>query len=375
MTRGGTIKAIDKVLGTLGVVLLGLKKKSPLPKSFSSILCIQLWGMGESILTLPAIIAVKKANPKATISVLATARNKDVFFGQKDIDNVIELGMSPGMILSFMRNNKDMFDLVIDFEEYLNISAIIAARVGKHTIGFSGQPRSRVYDESIPYNDAQHVVVTCMDLARLAGAKGVPTELPTLGADLSDKKRVDIFLRESGVGKQPFVGFGTSVAESSKSRMWPKENFARLADWMIGKENVHVVFVGTRGEVDAIQEIIELMHHKDKAVNGAGRLSMRQLFDFVGRCRMFIGNDSGPMHVAAAMRVPTIGLFGCNLPERFGPYGKNAMGIRKVKERKPCINVHQGEVRECQFEQTCVSFIWVEDVQEVCERFFRRERK
>ena len=123
------IKLIDKHVGNLLCNFLALfnkKKASDNLKIINKVLVIQLWGIGETILTLPAIGALRRRFPKAEINVLATSRNKDVFFNNKNIDNAISIKLNPFSILGFLSRNIKKYDLVIDMEEYLNISAIIS---------------------------------------------------------------------------------------------------------------------------------------------------------------------------------------------------------------------------------------------------------
>jgi len=94
------------------------------------------------------------------------------------------------------------------------------------------------------------------------------------------------------------------------------------------------------------------------------------------KCKLFVGNDSGPMHVAAAQGIKTLGLFGPNLPVRFGPYGKGNIGLYKGYncEFSPCINVHKGQVPDCLYTrnsndyQKCMKNISVDDVLKEVEK-------
>ena len=89
------------------------------------------------------------------------------------------------------------------------------------------------------------------------------------------------------------------------------------------------MFVGTEEERRLADEIIKNIEKKENAVNLCGKFSLRELFYFVTKCDVFIGNDSGAMHIAAAQKVKTIGLFGPNLPQRFSPYGRECCNIQR----------------------------------------------
>src|SRR3989338_8103260 len=122
------IRFVDKYLGNPICNFLGFfnRKNSHSKNDFKKILVVQLWGIGETILTLPTIEALRKNYPKAEINILATSRNKDVFFGNKNLENVLIIKLNLISILGFIIKNIKKYDLVIDMEEYLNISAIMS---------------------------------------------------------------------------------------------------------------------------------------------------------------------------------------------------------------------------------------------------------
>ncbi len=373
------IKFLDKYIGSLSCLFLSAfsifsgKKSS----DFRNILAIQLWGLGETVLTLPAIEALKQKYKKSSIDVLVTDRNKEVYFKNKDIDNVRVLGLNPVSIILFMLGNFKKYNVVIDMEEYLNVSSIIAFFVGKRRIGFSHGVRSNLYTDEIIYNDKQHVVYTFSDLLKPLGIKKKVDKLNKLNYSRKDIINVDKLLKKFGIGKKDFiVGFGVGAAESAKSRMWPKERFAKVADYLIKRYNAKIILIGNNEEKKFINELQSLMENKNDSFNAAGLINAMEMFYLIEKCRLFIGNDSGPMHVAAAQGVKTIGLFGCNLPVRFRPFGKNSYYLYKKGSQDACINVHKGEVGECKFgrENACVKKIQAENVISLVDKVLGKKR-
>ena len=154
------------------------------------------------------------------------------------------------------------------------------------------------------------------------------------------------------------------------------ERYAELCDEIIAKHNAKIIFVGNSDEIELVEIIQKNMELKDKTINAAGKITLNQLFCLIGKCNLFIGNDAGPMHIAAAQGIKTIGLFGPNLPVRFGPYGKGNIGLYKGYncEFSPCINVHKGEVPDCLYPrnsndyQKCMKNISVDDVLKEVEK-------
>ena len=156
--------------------------------------------------------------------------------------------------------------------------------------------------------------------------------------------------------------------------MWPKERFAGLANYLIKKYKAKVILVGNKEEKQFIDELQNLITNKKKSYNFSGLINVKEMFYLISLCKLFIGNDSGPMHVATAQGVKTIGLFGCNLPIRFAPFGKNGYFVYKKNDQKACINVHKGQVGECKFgiENACVKKIQVKDVIDVVDKIKKK---
>lgn len=372
MPRVKTIKFLDKYVGNLICFILSPYRLFYTKKEIElkNILIIQLWGIGESVLTLPAIGALRKKFPKANIDILLTERNKDVYYKNKDINKIISIKLNPFPIKLFIFKNRKRYDLVFDMEEYLNISSIISFFVGKKRIGFSHNIRSLLYTGTAKYNDKQHTSQTFADLLKKAGINLKVDKLMRLNYSLNDEKVINRLLSKNKIDKNNFiVGIAPGTAESAKSRMWPEEKFIELTEKLIkGKKNIKIIFIGNDEEKELINTIINKIKEKNEVLNLAGEISLRQLFYLTERCNLFISNDAGPMHIAAAQGVKTIGLFGPNLPVRFKPLNKKSISIYKggICKFSPCINVHKGEVPDCYYKgkdyQKCMKEVKVKDI-------------
>tara|TARA_Y100000310_G_scaffold107829_1_gene106263 strand:- start:7860 stop:8972 length:1113 start_codon:yes stop_codon:yes gene_type:complete len=360
------IKFFDKFLGNILCSILGnftsSNSKILPPKN---ILIIQLWGVGESILTLPGISLFQEKYPTSKLTILTTNRNSDVYpkkFNQKI------LKLNPFSILSFIVNNLKHFDTVIDMEEYLNISAIISFFVGRQRIGYSHNSRSKLYTNKILYNSNQHTSKTFSDLFSPFQIKSNFNSLEPLEFSKKDKFHIDSILKN--LKSKSIIGIAPGAAESAKSRMWPLDYYTSLTNQLLKQPNRIIIFVGTKEESDLINKILKKVNQKNKTINLAGKITLKEFFYLAKKFNLFIGNDAGAMHVSAAQGTKTIGLFGPNLPTRFSPFGQNNISIYKgeVCKYSPCINVHKGQVPDCLYSKTsksyqkCMKNITVKDV-------------
>ena len=366
---------IDKTAGTLLSLLFGVLSKPfnrKLPKSINNILIIKLWAIGDSIITLPMIDSLKKRFPKSKITILVKKRNYLVYKDSKDIDH-IELFESGNFshILALFRK----FDVCMDLEPYLNISALLSFFFSNYRMGFSHGARSLLYSKKIKFNRKQHMVQNYLDFARAIGAKNDYKSLIKLSYSKHDEDKIKNLFREFKLKSSDFlVGISLVVAESVKSREWPKESFAKLAISILSRrKNAKIVFVGLEQDKQDINQIINMIGAIDignisinRVFNFAGKTNLSEFFCIAGKFDVFVSNDTGTMHIAAAQGVKTIGLFGPNIPALWAPYGPKNIPIYKGKicPYSPCIRNEEGLMPKCYNKdyQICMKNIKVEDV-------------
>ncbi len=338
-------RLVDRIVGAILIIPLWLFSL-PFPKAKLEprrILVIKLWAMGESILTLPLIRAVKKRYPSARIDVLCRDRVKAIFSGNKDIADIKSAEFFP--LLALIPRLRS-YDIVFDCEPYLNESALLAWWLGRRRIGFAHNLRNMLYTDPIAYDDQKHVTRVYVDMAQPLGITGTPERLIPIATSRADEKKIDVLCKEWGVKKGDMIlCIAPGAAESARGRIWSPKRFAKVADKLVSEFLVKVIIVGSKGERWLAEDIIKQM--KYNAINAAGETSVKELAALLKRCTLMIGNDSGPMHLSAAMGARTIGLFCPNTPVRFAPYGPGNDFVYTPVLEKPCINVHKGQVPDC----------------------------
>lgn len=352
----GLIKSIDKSLGPLAILPMMLLKFSRMIK-IKKILIIRLWALGDSVITLVMLKALEKAFPKAEIYVLAQDRNRVVYENNPRIKKIYSLGQ--------MRFHD--FDLVFDCEPYLNISAIIARYVGKKVVGFNHGFRAKLYDKKIAFNKKQHMVENYLDMIRVLGFKHDTDKLEKLMIKKNDMKLVENVLKKNKIKK--IAGLTVGAAESAtSSRMWPLDRFAKIGDHL-SESGYTVFFVGSPGESAIIEKCQSLM--KSKSFASYKFFNISQVIGLIEKCSIFISNDTGPMHIAAAQGVPTIGLFGANTPTLWGPYGKGNISIYHKEKCSPCIDNSRGLMPDCPYDNKCIKAISVDEVKKAIDKIIK----
>jgi ADP-heptose:LPS heptosyltransferase len=150
-------------------------------------------------------------------------------------------------------------------------------------------------------------------------------------------------------------------------RQWPAEHFASLVDLLIEKNAINVVLIGGPEEKELAEQVQEHVMHREAVVSLVGRTSLRQLPELLRACALYVGNNSGPKHIAAALGVPTIGIHsGVVDAIEWGPIGARAVAVRRNMSCSPC---YLARTEDCPRAFACMRGLEPIAVQEVAEIF------
>ncbi len=346
------IRLFDRyVLGALipptALFSLLTKKQDTAPQK---ILIVKLWAIGDSILTLPIIRELKKKYPQTQIDVLCHERNKEVYTENKDLSKVLLFSIRQVWKLY------QQYDLVIDTEPYFHVSAIISAWAGRYRAGFANQFRSIVYNSKTAFRKDRHMVQNYMDMLKFLGTITPITKLIKIESPADAKQRIKELVAQYQLKKKDLlIGISPGVAESVKSRMWPLQRMAYLADRLIDELHAKIIFLDSPGNQAMVDAIIQKMTSikKDKRViNLAGKTNLKETLFLMTGIPVFISNDTGPVHMAAAQGCKTLGLYGPNIPMLWAPYGKGNIALYHKVHCSPCIINDKGKMPECIYKGT-----------------------
>jgi heptosyltransferase-2 len=171
---------------------------------------------------------------------------------------------------------------------------------------------------------------------------------------VAEDHQAALLLAEHGIQSDDFLlGINPGAAFGSAKRWYP-ERFAEVARQLAGLKNAKVVIFGGPGETDIAAEIQQCLG--GDCLNLSGTTSLRGLMALIRHCRLFITNDSGPMHIAAAFGVPLVAIFGSTDHATTAPYTDRAVIVRKDMECAPC------KLRECPTDHRCMQAVTAADV-------------
>ena len=385
-----TLKWMDKIIGTSLCFSLGLFdqilhffiKRPPFePASIKKILIIKLVAIGDLVVALPTLKAIREEFSKANISLLTTPRVKEIAENIPFVDEIIyydpfktHRGISGILRMCFMLKNKG-FDLVVELEHYYRVTTFFSYFSGaKHSVGFDlpMQGRRGLFTIKVPYDVNKHELEVFLDMARAIGVKNTNPSLIEISFSKEDERYVKNLLAKLTEASSLLIGIHVGTGKSAISRRWINKRWAKLADILIEKYNAKVIFTGAEVEKGIVAEITKYMKHK--ATNLVGKTTLKQFAALTKQCDLFISLDTGPMHIVAAQKTPVVALFGPNTPKKWGPYGDNHRVIYKALPCSPCTQQYRGKVSNCK-NNICMQKITVEDVLKAVDELIRKHAK
>ena len=322
-----------------------------------NILIVKLSAIGDVIHTLPALNAVRNYYPNANITWLVEEDAASLVYGHKALNRVIiskrKRWLKALRSLSLLNTIKEVYgfikvlrdtryDMILDFQALLKSGILIAIARGRRKIGFGKGLEHMEYsyiflNERIPAVDMEiHALSRGM---MLLNAVGIPTNEIEYKLPVSndDREKVDELMKKHGI-----KGVGSLIAINPvakwESKLWPNERFSRLADTIIDEYDAKIIFTGGPEDRPIIQDIMSAM--KGRALNLAGHTTLKMLAALYEKTVLVISTDTGPMHLAAAVGLPVVALFGPTAAWRTGPYGAGHHIITAESECSPCFKRH-----------------------------------
>jgi O-antigen biosynthesis protein len=265
------------------------------------------------------------------------------------------------------------FDIAIDFRKHTETRSLLRYAGAKQTVGFDYQNQFPWMDISVQWEgDAafvpkrQHISDDLINLVDAVVAAGEEERSVARRADDWSHRQFPLVARlnRDGIYARPVVCVHPAAGNAFKQ--WPPAHFASLINLLVEFENVNVALIGGPDEMEITQEIIGLIKAPERVISLTGKLKLEELPYFVESCALFVGNDSGPKHLAAALGVPTIGIHsGIIDPIEWGPLGEMALAIKRDVTCSPC---YLAKREDCHRGVACLDGLAPADVISACRR-------
>ena len=336
-----------------------------------NVLAVRLDNLGDVLLTTPAIHAIKETLPEARITLLAGPTGAQVADLDPDIDETIvyeapwtdvwhRLPQDPGRELALVEElRRRAFDGQIIFTSY-HQSSLPAASLGylagiplRHAASIDG-PGSLLTSR---YRHSPEIVHEVQRSLNLVGALGFTTANPEMVLRLTAEDRAGARALLDGEGVDPGQGPIVVIHPgcTAPARTYPWGSYARVARLLAERMDCQIVFTGDPGEIELVERIRAWA--AIPAVSLAGRTPFRHLAAVIDRADLLITNNTGPMHVASAVKTPVVVLFALtNPPQQWGPW---RVPYRQLFKETPCAYCY---TRICPENQECLRLVTPEEV-------------
>lgn len=386
----GTMKIIDRFVGVPVCHILGLIQRlrergrgTSLDledlRDCRKILLIKFWGMGSIMLSTPLMRRLRTAFPDAEMTVLTFPANREAVELTNLADRVITLEAARarpflGELALLVRHlRRERYDLVVNLEFMARFSAILTwLSFARARIGFSSDlfPERRwLFNVRRPLDLNLYATTNFLRLLDPGATEESSPPLERLYYSGTDKKAVEEILarRKIGFREKDVVVVNINASELARERRWPRERFAHLVGWLLDRDEVAVVLVSGPEDAAYVEGLVEALPDSDSLINLAGRLTLGQLAALFDRSQLCITNDSGPLHVAVAMRTPTVSFFGPETPMTYGPRGPEHTIFYKALPCSPCMKVEKAKTVKCRIGMLCMTEISADEVIETVE--------
>jgi len=315
--------------------------------------------IGDVCLSLPAVYALRYIYPDAVIDIALKKPLGAVLEGLTIIDGVIEY--SPGFkgeaeLVARLKRNR--YDLGVTFPRSLHSAALLFFARARRRLGYAADMRSLLLTDRVKRTReirSKHQSEYYRHLVSHMGDPGVPV-IPRLPVSDNEREEVRSLMRKWGWRGGRLIGINPGAAYGDAKR-WYTDRFAEAADRLCEEMDAQAIVLGGPLEVETAEEVARFM--KQLPIVVAGRTTIRQLMALIHETSLFLTNDSGPMHLAAALDVPLVAVFGSTNPITTSPMAREGrfVLVRHEVECSPCLE------RSCPLKHhQCMDLVGVSDV-------------
>ena len=331
---------------------------------FKRILIVKLSSIGDVVHALPALSALRKKFPESYIAWVVKKQIADLITNHPYLDEVI---IYEGLRKTAKKLRSLKFDLAIDLQGLFRSGFLTFSSGAKVRLGFSrANSRELSYlflnQRVTPGEEDRHVIDKNLSLLRPLGIEVEEKEF-IISVSNENKEYIVNFLKKEGVTSGDIL-IALNSRASWPSKLWPEERWAELADRLIEELKAKVVLLWGSGEKAVVNRIVRIT--KNKPIISC-RTNLKELAALISKCKLFIGGETGPLHIACALNVPTVALIGPTNSTRNGPYGEGHIVIEKDL---PCRGCWKYKCKRLD----CMRLITVDEVFSAVERQLREKK-
>ena len=300
--------------------------------------------LGDAVMSVPAVRAIKQGRPDAHITLAAPTNIAAIWKLVHEVDAVVSLAGTSLTAAARTIRREAAFDVAILFPNSLRSALEIFLAGVPRRVGYPGHSRrfflNQIVPETAETGPPEHHAARFLAIAERVGAR--TGDIPFVA---NETKIVDLALTKIGL---------CPGAEYGPAKRWPADRFAETAALVTQKSNAKWVLFGVENDRAAGEQIAAALG--DSCTNRIGHTSIAQLIDELRECQLLLTNDTGTMHLAAFVGLPVVAIFGSTEPHLTGPLGKRHVIVRHHVECSPCF------LRECPIDFRCMKAVSAQEV-------------
>ena len=313
--------------------------------------------VGDAVLAIPAMKAVRGCFPDAEITLMVRPVVSGLFAAAPFIDKVWS-ETQPSHLTDWIRITRDIrvrrFDLALLLPNSFESALMMFVGGVPQRVGYATDGRGWMLTDAITaVSGSRHQMQYYLDLVKTVFAT---VERPSIEIEAAHHERDAArgLLAAEGIPRNaPFLVISPGAAYGTAKR-WHEDRFANVADDLARELGFYVAIIGSETERSIANRISERMVSRTAVLTG--KTSLETLIGVLAESSLMITNDSGPMHIAAALGVPTVAIFGSTDERVTGPYGPRTRIVKRAVECSPCL------LRNCPIDHRCMNFVTVDDV-------------
>ena len=315
-------------------------------KKVKKILIIKFGGIGDLLLTTPVFPNLKSYFPDSELYVLTLRRGRDVLIDNPYLERVFTYDSSEDKSWCLIKNiRKQNYDMIIDLYCNPRTALITFLSGAKYRFGFEFRGRSYAYNIKMKGRGGEvHNVDFNLDALRKMDIPVKSTQL-MLPLNIVHREFAEEFIRKNNVDSKPILGI--SLTGGWEAKRYKEKDYVELIKFILAKYDVNLILLwGTDAEQKEAEEIHAAFPERTFIIPDS---PIKYLGAIIERCDALIGNDSGPLHLAVSVGVPTLGIYGPTNPMLQGPYGEKNLTV--VREDLDCLYCN---LLECPIGNLCM---------------------
>ncbi|MFH0732432.1 MAG: glycosyltransferase family 9 protein [Candidatus Omnitrophota bacterium] len=305
------------------------------PDNITNIAVFRTDRIGEVLLSTVCISALKNYFPKSRIIFITSDYAKDIVSGRSDIEEVFIFNTLAGQnsllrffkLISYLKRKRVDLAVILNPHKLLHMGCFLAGI--KYRLGYDRKwafcLTHKIEDKK--GESVKHEAEYNLDLLEAVGVKAKYEPFFDIAVSAQDSDYIARALNQSGLDNaRPIIAI--HPGSSNPLKVWPKKHFSLLIKKLKAGLDCNIVLIGSMDDKGVISKIVS--ECKDAVYDLSGSFTIKQLFCFFKSCKAFIGNDAGPMHIAASAGIPVIALFGsASSPARWRPWGRGHIVLHK----------------------------------------------